>query len=79
MLIALPYLSSMPTVLSFPMYNYTAMSKTIVYVKFTEMWNREVTHVITNTHDTFSYNKQSTILINLEPKVLEKINKKWNI
>jgi len=58
----------MPPVLSLPMYNYTAMSKSIVYLKFTELWNREARNVITNTHDTFSYNKQNTILIDLEPK-----------
>jgi len=68
----------MPPVLSLLRYNYTAMSKTIVFVKFTELWNTEARHVITNTHDTFSYNKQNTILINLEPKALEEINNKCN-
>jgi hypothetical protein len=56
------------------MYNFTAMSKTMVYVKFTELWNKEARHIITNTHDAFSYNKQDTLLINLEPKALEEIN-----
>jgi hypothetical protein len=55
-----------------------ARPKTIVYVKFTELWNREARHINTNTHDTFSYNKQNTILIDLEPKQLEEINNKWN-